>query len=83
MRLEVVVPSQASGVFMVKRVMQESEIEGENVVSCMCPCGKEVKRPGQRNGLKCHAKANREYRARVKREGERIRAIIQRIDQTA
>lgn len=29
-----------------------------------CPCGKEDCRPGQRNGLICARKANKEYRAR-------------------
>lgn len=30
----------------------------------LCPCGKEPCRPGQRNGRKCAAAANRAYRKR-------------------
>lgn len=37
----------------------------------MCPCGMEPCRPGQRNGLRCHAVANQIYRARRLYERER------------
>lgn len=46
-------------------------------VSTLCSgCGKEPRRLGQRYGLKCHAKAEKEYRAR---RAERERAIRWRL----
>lgn len=37
----------------------------------MCPCGKELCRPGQRNGYACHKAAQDAYRARRAADQER------------
>jgi hypothetical protein len=44
----------------MSNVAHETPINAER----QCPCGAEPCRPGQRNGAKCAAKANRDYRKR-------------------
>lgn len=49
-----------------------------------CPCGKELCRPGQRNGLACRAAAGRKYRriSKQRRQQEHI-AYLAKIASTS
>lgn len=48
-----------------------------------CHCGAEITRPGQRHCHRCHATAQREYRARValeRAQGQAALALLRRLD---